>query len=112
MEGSLTAAGIKRSATDDIHNITRPSKRSRPTETVIKHHHTSNRQLGAELIQQGPQDPALFEQDLTRAICVALFAAGFTSARPDALQSLLSATEECQLTIYLASIVFVYSVSD
>jgi len=101
MEDSSTVAGVKRSATDDISNTTRPSKRSRPTETVIKHHHTSVRQLGAELLQQGPQDPAAIEQDLTRAICIALYAAGFTSAQPDALQSILYATEECQSHIMI-----------
>lgn len=97
MESSSIAAGIKRSATDDVDaSAARPLKRVRPTETVIKHHHTSVRQLGAELIQRGPQDAAAIEQDLTRAISIALFAAGFTSAQPDALQSLLAATEECQ----------------
>lgn len=101
MEDSSIVAGVKRSATDDIDNTTRLSKRPRPTETIIKHHHTSIQQLGAELIQQGPQDPAAIEQDLTRAICVALYAAGFTSAQADALQSILSATEECQSYIII-----------
>ena len=102
MESSSTAAGIKRSATDDVDVSTgRPLKRVRPTETVTKHHRISVRQLGAELIQRGPQDAAAIEQDLTRAISVALFAAGFKSAQPDALQSLLAATEECQLAMPL-----------
>lgn len=95
----MASTSLKRSAPDDLTDPSHPTKRPRSSpEIVTKHHSISVRQPGAELLLEGPQDPAAIEQDLTRAICIALFAAGFESARADALQGLLEATGECSCT--------------
>lgn len=86
-------AGLKRSASDE--EAERAAKRAKSTHTVIKHHAPAGRQSGVDLLQLGSLDAGLAEDSLRRAACIALYAAGFTSAQPDALESLLAATEEC-----------------
>lgn len=63
---------------------------------VLKHHKLHYRQQNVEALLDNPQDAAVVSAQLSRALCVALYAAGFTSVQGRALNSFQALVEECE----------------
>ena len=92
---------MKRDPADDSISGTPPAKRFRGSPdsesktTVVKHHKLHHKQQNIEGLLDNPQDAALVSAQLSRALCIALYAAGFTSVQGRALNSFQALVEEC-----------------
>lgn len=69
------------------------SKRQRTI--TVKKHHLKHKQPGALLPIANPQDPAVIDSQLDRALSIALYGAGFNAVKRDAFESLRGITHEC-----------------
>lgn len=77
-----------------VHTIDSNSKKSKTNSGTLPPLRT--RQPGAILSLANPQDPEVFDSQLSRALCVALHAAGFNSVKNDAFESLHNVTAACE----------------
>lgn len=84
---------MKRSL-DSNHELSSPSKRLRASPT-LKHHRLNHHQPNVHLLFEDPQDDTAVTAQVSRALCVALYSAGFTSVQRRALESFTAAVQEC-----------------
>ena len=62
---------------------------------VAKLKATRHKQPGAILHQANPSNPEVLDNQLSRAICVALHSAGFNAVKKDAFESLRELVDSC-----------------